>query len=245
MSNSQHGIGHLARLPNVHKRGPTQHGIGNLARHPNVHTRGPTRGTGQEIWQDIRMCTQEVKLSTRDRQFGKTSECAHKMSNSPHGKDNLGRLPTMHTKGETLNTGKVSRQDFRMCSQDVQLSTRDRQFGKTSECAQKRSNSTRDIDLERLPNVHTRGKAVWQDFRMCTQEVQLSTRDRQFGKTSEYAHKMSNSPHKKHNLSRLPTMHTRGETLSSIGSGISCGRRYASRSLRSLARMIFQTLKKF
>ncbi|GFO12775.1 hypothetical protein PoB_003928000, partial [Plakobranchus ocellatus] len=43
-------------------------------------------------------CTQEVQLSTRDRQFGRTSECAHKMSNSPHGKGNLASLPTMHTR---------------------------------------------------------------------------------------------------------------------------------------------------
>ncbi|GFN73617.1 hypothetical protein PoB_000012300 [Plakobranchus ocellatus] len=85
MSNSQHGIGNLARLPNVHKRGPTQHGF--------------------EIWKDFRMCTQEVQLSTRDRQFGKTSECAHKRSNSRDGTGNLARNPNVHTRGPTLNTG--------------------------------------------------------------------------------------------------------------------------------------------
>ncbi|GFO12778.1 LOW QUALITY PROTEIN: hypothetical protein PoB_003928300 [Plakobranchus ocellatus] len=98
MSNSPHGVGSLARLPNVHKRGPTQHGI--------------------EIWKDFRMCTQEVQLSTPDRQFGKTSECAHKRSNSW--------------------------QDIRMCTQEVELSTRDRKLGRTSEFAHKRCNSTRD-----------------------------------------------------------------------------------------------------
>ncbi|GFN73619.1 hypothetical protein PoB_000012500 [Plakobranchus ocellatus] len=104
MSNSQHGIGNLARLPNVHKRGPTQHGI--------------------EIWKDFRMCTQEVQLSTREKQFGKTSEyahkrcnsirdrlvgktseCAHKRSNSEHVIGNWARLRNVHTRGPTLNTG--------------------------------------------------------------------------------------------------------------------------------------------
>ncbi|GFO12784.1 hypothetical protein PoB_003928900 [Plakobranchus ocellatus] len=107
-----------------------------------------------------------------------------------------------------------------MCTQDVQFSTRGKRFGKTSEYAHKRSNTQHGIgESARLPNVHTRcptlniAKAVWEDFRMCTQEVQLSRRDRQFGRTSECAHKMSNSPHGKGNLARLPTMHTRGETL--------------------------------
>ncbi|GFO19216.1 hypothetical protein PoB_004572100 [Plakobranchus ocellatus] len=89
----------------AHKRSTSQHGIGNLARHPNVHTRCPNLNTGKAVWQDFRMCTQEVQLSTWNRQFTKTSECAHKMSNSPHGKDNLARLSTMHTRGETLNMG--------------------------------------------------------------------------------------------------------------------------------------------
>ncbi|GFO19213.1 hypothetical protein PoB_004571800 [Plakobranchus ocellatus] len=148
-----------------------------------MHTRGATIRTGKAIWQDFRICTQEVQLSARERQFGKTSEYAHKMSNSQHEIGNL-------------------------------------EFGKTSEYAHKRSNSQHGIgESARLPNVHTRcptlntGKAVWQEFRMCTQEVQLSTRDRQFGKTSECANKMSNSPHGKGNLARLPTMHTRGATL--------------------------------
>ncbi|GFO19210.1 hypothetical protein PoB_004571500 [Plakobranchus ocellatus] len=95
------------------------------------------------------------------------------MSNSPHGKGNLARLPTMHTRGATLNTGYVSRQDFRMCRQDVQLSTRDRQFGRTSECAHKRSNSQDGIgNWARHPNVHTRGSTLntgllsREDFRM-------------------------------------------------------------------------------
>ncbi|GFO12786.1 hypothetical protein PoB_003929100 [Plakobranchus ocellatus] len=90
------------------------------------------------------MCTQDVQLSTRDRQFGRTSECAHKRSNSQDGIGNLARHPDVHTRGSTLNTGLFSRQDFRMCTQEVQLSIGYRQFGKTSECAQKRSNSTRD-----------------------------------------------------------------------------------------------------
>ncbi|GFO19211.1 hypothetical protein PoB_004571600 [Plakobranchus ocellatus] len=148
----------------------------------------------------FRICTQDVQISTRSRQFDKTSECAHKRSNSQH---EIGIL-----------------KDFRMRRQDVQLSTRGKQFGKTFEYAHKRSNSKHGIgESERLPNVHTRcptlntGKAVWQDFRMCTQEVQLSTRDRKFRKTSECAQKMSNSPHGKGNLARLPTMHTRGATL--------------------------------
>ncbi|GFN84272.1 hypothetical protein PoB_001077800 [Plakobranchus ocellatus] len=107
--------------------------------------------------QDFRKCTQGVQLPTRDRQFGKTSECAHKMSNSPHGKGNLARLPNMHTRGATLNTGRLSRQDIRMWTQEVQLSTRDSQFCKTSECGHKRSNSQDGIgNLARHPNVHTR-----------------------------------------------------------------------------------------
>ncbi|GFO19218.1 hypothetical protein PoB_004572300 [Plakobranchus ocellatus] len=106
-----------------------------------------------------------------------------------------------------------------MCSQDVQLSIQERQFGKNSECAHKMSNSPHGIgNLERLPNVHNRGPTqhgieIWKDFRMCTQEVQLSTRDRQFGKTSEYAHKMSKSPHGVGNLTKLPNVHTSGPNL--------------------------------
>ncbi|GFO19223.1 hypothetical protein PoB_004572800 [Plakobranchus ocellatus] len=106
-----------------------------------------------------------------------------------------------------------------MCIQDVKLSTRGRQFGKTSECTQEVQLSPRDRNLARLPNMHTRsgtlrtGKAIWQDFRICTQEVQLSSRERQFGKTSEYAHKMSKSPHGVGNLTRLPNMHTSGQNL--------------------------------
>ncbi|GFN86481.1 hypothetical protein PoB_001298700 [Plakobranchus ocellatus] len=104
------------------------------------------------------MCTQEVQLSTRDRQFGRTSECVQKMSNSPHEKGNFARLPSMHTRDETLNTGYLSRQNFRMCTQDVQLSTRDSQFCKTSEYAHKMSISPHGVgNLTRLPNVHTSG----------------------------------------------------------------------------------------
>ncbi|GFO19219.1 hypothetical protein PoB_004572400 [Plakobranchus ocellatus] len=105
------------------------------------------------------MYTQEVQLSTRDRQFGKTSECAHKMSNS-----------------------------------------RERQFGKTSECAHKRSKSQHEI-------------GIWKDFIMCTQVVQFSTRGKQFGKTSEYAHKRSNSQHGIGDSARHPNVHTRCPTL--------------------------------
>ncbi|GFO19693.1 hypothetical protein PoB_004619800 [Plakobranchus ocellatus] len=83
------------------------------------------------------MCIQEVQLSRRDNQFGKTSECAYKRSNSQHGIGRLARLPNVHTSGPT--------------------SARDRQIGKTSECAHKRSNSQHGIgNLARLPNVHTR-----------------------------------------------------------------------------------------
>ncbi|GFO19696.1 hypothetical protein PoB_004620100 [Plakobranchus ocellatus] len=44
------------------------------------------------------MCIQEVQLSTQDRQFGKTSECAHKRSNSQRGIGNLAKLPNLHTR---------------------------------------------------------------------------------------------------------------------------------------------------
>ncbi|GFN73618.1 hypothetical protein PoB_000012400 [Plakobranchus ocellatus] len=80
------------------------------------------------------------------------------MSNSPHGKGNLARLPTMHKRDEALNTGYVSRQNFRMCTQDVRISTRYRQLSKTSEYAHKMSNSPHGVSyLSRLPNMHTRG----------------------------------------------------------------------------------------
>ncbi|GFO12794.1 hypothetical protein PoB_003929900 [Plakobranchus ocellatus] len=85
MSNSPHGVGNLGRLPNVHTRGPTEHGI--------------------EIRKYFRMCTQEVQLSTRDRQFSKTSECTHKRSNSQHGLGESARLPNVHTRCPTLHTG--------------------------------------------------------------------------------------------------------------------------------------------
>ncbi|GFN84270.1 hypothetical protein PoB_001077600 [Plakobranchus ocellatus] len=84
------------------------------------------------------MCIQDVKLSTRGRQFDKTFECAHKRSKSQH----------------EIGIWK----DFRMCTQDVQLSTRGKQFGNTSEYAHKRSNSQHGIgESGRLPNVHKRG----------------------------------------------------------------------------------------
>ncbi|GFO12788.1 LOW QUALITY PROTEIN: hypothetical protein PoB_003929300 [Plakobranchus ocellatus] len=145
------------------------------------------------------MCTQAVQLSTRDRPFGRTSECAQKGSNSQDGIGNLARHPNVHTRGSTLNTGLLSRQDFRMCTQDVQLSTRNRQFGRTSEFEYKMSNS---------PHGEVR-----QDFPMCTQDVQLSTRDRQFGRTSECEYKMSNSPHGVGNLTTLSNVHTSCPTL--------------------------------
>ncbi|GFN97671.1 hypothetical protein PoB_002417700 [Plakobranchus ocellatus] len=198
MSNSQNGIGESGRLLNVHKR-------------------GPTANTG--------MCTQEVQLSTRDRQerqLGKTSKCAHKRSNSPHGKGNLARLPKVHTRGATLHTGKEIWQDFRICKHEVQLSTQYRGVGKTSECAHKRSNSQheigirkdfqmytqevqlskRDWNIARLPNIHTRGatlhtgKEIWQGFRICKHEVQLSTH---IGESA-----------------KLPNVHTRGTTLNTL-----------------------------
>ncbi|GFN84261.1 hypothetical protein PoB_001076700 [Plakobranchus ocellatus] len=148
----------------AHKRSNSQHGIGESARLPNVHTSGTTLSTGEAIWQDFRICTQNVQLSTRYRQFGKTSECAHKRSNSQHGTGNLARLPNMHTKCPTLHSGKGIWRDFRICTKEVQLSTRYRQLGKTSESTRKRSNSQH-------------GTGIWQDFRMCTEEVQLSTLD--------------------------------------------------------------------
>ncbi|GFO19222.1 hypothetical protein PoB_004572700 [Plakobranchus ocellatus] len=86
-----------------------------------------------------------------------------------------------------------------MYTQDVQISTRGRQFHKTSACAQKRSKSQHEI-------------GIWKDFRMCTQDVQLSTRGKQFGKTSEYAHKRSNSQHGIGESIRLPNVHTRCPT---------------------------------
>ncbi|GFN97641.1 hypothetical protein PoB_002414700 [Plakobranchus ocellatus] len=107
------------------------------------------------------MCTQDVQLSTRGKKFGKTSEYAHKRCNSQHGIGNLARHPNVHTKCPTLHTGRAIRQDFRICTQEVQFSTRDRQFGKTSECAYKRSNSQHGItNLVRHPNAHTRGPTL-------------------------------------------------------------------------------------
>ncbi|GFO19692.1 hypothetical protein PoB_004619700 [Plakobranchus ocellatus] len=129
------------------------------------------------------MCTQEVQPSPRDRQFGKTPECAQKRSNSQHGIGNLARNSNVHTKVTTLNTGYAIWP-----------------FGKISECAHKRSNSQHGIGhLARLANVHTRGP--------------ISARDKQFDETSECAPKMSNSPHGIGNLARLPNVHTRGPTL--------------------------------
>ncbi|GFN97672.1 hypothetical protein PoB_002417800 [Plakobranchus ocellatus] len=107
------------------------------------------------------MCTQDVQLSTRGKQFGKISEYAHKRSNSQHGIGESATLPNVHTRCPTLNTGKAVWQDFRMCTQEVQLSTLDRKFGKTSECAHKRSNSQDGIgNLARLPNMHTKGPTL-------------------------------------------------------------------------------------
>ncbi|GFN97658.1 hypothetical protein PoB_002416400 [Plakobranchus ocellatus] len=84
------------------------------------------------------MCTQDVQLSTQERQFGKTSEYAHDMSNSQDRKGSLARLPNVHTRGPTLNMGL--------------------EFDETSDSAHKRSNSQHGIgNLARLPNVHTRG----------------------------------------------------------------------------------------
>ncbi|GFN97645.1 hypothetical protein PoB_002415100 [Plakobranchus ocellatus] len=176
---------------------------GSLARFPKGHTRGPTLHTGKAIWQDFRMCTQEVQLSTRYRQLGKTSECTRKRSNSQH----------------EIGIWKV----FRIFTQEVQLSTQERQFGKTSAYAQKRWNPQHGIgESARLRNVHTRGHtlntlySIRQDFRMYTQEVQLSTRDRKLGKTSECEHKMSNFQHGIGNLARVPNMYTRGATLNTL-----------------------------
>ncbi|GFN84264.1 hypothetical protein PoB_001077000 [Plakobranchus ocellatus] len=87
-----------------------------------------------------------------------------------------------------------------MCTQGVELSTRERQLGKTSKYAQKTCNSQHGIGKSaRLRNVHTRcptlntEKAVLQDFRMCTQEV--------------------HSQHGRGNLARLPNVHTKCPTL--------------------------------
>ncbi|GFO12779.1 hypothetical protein PoB_003928400 [Plakobranchus ocellatus] len=85
MSNSQHGIGNLARLPNMHTSCPTLNtgwefgktseyahkrcnsppGKGNLERLPNIHTRGVTQ----------------------------------------HGINESARLPNVHTRGPARNTG--------------------------------------------------------------------------------------------------------------------------------------------
>ncbi|GFN97663.1 hypothetical protein PoB_002416900 [Plakobranchus ocellatus] len=76
----------------------------NLARHPNVDTRGSTLNTGKSIFQNFRMCTQDVQLSTRERQFGKTSDYAHKRCNCQHGIGESARHPNVHTRGPTLHT---------------------------------------------------------------------------------------------------------------------------------------------
>ncbi|GFN97648.1 hypothetical protein PoB_002415400 [Plakobranchus ocellatus] len=102
------------------------------------------------------------------------------MSNSQDRKGSLARLPNVHTRGRTLHTGKAIWQDLRMCTQEVQLSTRYRQLGKTFECTRKRSNSQHEI-------------GIWKDFRMYTEEVQLSTPD--------------------WNMARLPNVHRRGPTF--------------------------------
>ncbi|GFN97642.1 hypothetical protein PoB_002414800 [Plakobranchus ocellatus] len=87
------------------------------------------------------MCTQELQLSPRDRQYGKTSECEHKRSNSQHGIGESAKLPNVHTRCPTLHTG--------------------RQFGKTSEYEHKRSNSQHGIgESARLRNVHMRGHTL-------------------------------------------------------------------------------------
>ncbi|GFN97654.1 hypothetical protein PoB_002416000 [Plakobranchus ocellatus] len=77
---------------------------GSLARLLNMHTRGPTLNTGEAIWQDIRMFTQELQFSPRDRHLSKTFEYEHKRSNSHHGIGNFARHPNVHTRGPTLNT---------------------------------------------------------------------------------------------------------------------------------------------
>ncbi|GFO19690.1 hypothetical protein PoB_004619500 [Plakobranchus ocellatus] len=163
-SNSQHGIGSWARLQNVHTRCTTLNmgyaiwqDFRMCTKEVQLNT-GLTFGKTSEcahkrsnyphgigIWQDIRMCTQELQLSPRDRQFGKTSEYEHKRSNSQHGIGESAKLPNVHTRCPTLKTGKAAWQDFRMCTQEVRLSTRERQFGKTSECAHKRCNSQHAI----------------------------------------------------------------------------------------------------
>ncbi|GFN84269.1 hypothetical protein PoB_001077500 [Plakobranchus ocellatus] len=143
------------------------------------------------------MCTQDVQLSTRGKQFGKTSECAHKRSNSQHGIGNLARLPNVHTRGPTLNTRLAICKDIRMCTQEVQLSTRVRQFVKNSECAYKRSNSQHGIGkLVKHPNMHIRGRTL--------------------SKNSEYPHKRSNSQHGIGKSARHPNVHTRGRTLHTV-----------------------------
>ncbi|GFO12796.1 hypothetical protein PoB_003930100 [Plakobranchus ocellatus] len=84
------------------------------------------------------MSTQEVHLSKRNRQLGKTSECTHKMSNSQHGIAHLDRLPNVHPRGPTLQNGKGESAGLPNVHTRGQLSTRDGEFGKTSECAHKR-----------------------------------------------------------------------------------------------------------
>ncbi|GFN97667.1 hypothetical protein PoB_002417300 [Plakobranchus ocellatus] len=105
MFNSQYRKGSLARIPNVHTRGPTLHTGKAIWQDFRMCTQMPSKSQHDiGIWKDFRMCTQDVQLSTRDSSVGKTSECAYKMSNSPHGVSNLARLRNMHTRGPTLNT---------------------------------------------------------------------------------------------------------------------------------------------
>ncbi|GFN97666.1 hypothetical protein PoB_002417200 [Plakobranchus ocellatus] len=87
------------------------------------------------------MFTQNVQLSTRERQFGKTSEYAHKRCNSQHGIESFARLPIVNTRCPTLNTGL--------------------EYGKTSEYTHKRCNSPHGKgNLARSPNMHLRGATV-------------------------------------------------------------------------------------
>ncbi|GFN84260.1 hypothetical protein PoB_001076600 [Plakobranchus ocellatus] len=93
-------------------------------------------------------------------------------------------------------------QDFRMCTKEVQLNT-GLTFGKTSECAYKRSNSQHGIgESAKLPNVHTRCPTI--------------QTGRQFGMTSEYDHKRSNSQPGIGQSAKLPNVHTRCPSLNTI-----------------------------
>ncbi|GFO12789.1 dynein heavy chain [Plakobranchus ocellatus] len=165
------------------------------------------------------MCTQAVKISTRDRNLERLPNVHTRCPILHTGKGNLARFPNMHTRGVTQDEIGESARLPNVHTRCPTLNT-GKAVWQISECAHKRSNSQHGIgNFARLPNRHTRcptlhtGKAIWQDFRLCTQEVKISTRDRIVGGTCECAHKMSNSHHRIGNLARHPNVHKRCPNL--------------------------------